>query len=109
MTEGYVMFYSVSRAAFAVVVVLALALSAAPVQAQPHQFESSAFELQDSWLDAAMSWLQSFLPGGGELSVMTMGGGKLTSTPTNGGGGGVGTMSTSCIDPNGNPCVEIIP
>lgn len=104
------MFYSMSRAAFAVVVVLALALSAVPAQAQPQEFESSAFEIQGSWLDAALSWFQSFLPGGDELSVLTMGGGKLSSTPTNGGGGGgVGTMSTSCIDPMGNPCVEIIP
>jgi hypothetical protein len=107
MKEGYVMFYSMSRAAFAVVVVLALALSAVPAQAQPHEFESSAFEIQGSWLDAALSWFQSFLPGGDEMSVMTMGGGRLSSTPTT--GGGVGTMSTSCIDPNGNPCVEIIP
>ena len=101
------MFYSVSRAAFALVLVLALAVSAVPAQAQPNNFESSAFELQDSWLDAIVSWFQSFLPGGGELSVTTMGG-RLASPPTDG-GGNVGTMSSSCIDPNGNPCVEIIP
>ena len=103
------MFYSASRAAFAFVLVLALAVSAVPAQAQPRDLDSSAFELQDSWLDVVVSWLQSFLPGGGELSVVTMGGGKLSSTPTSDGVGNVGTMSSSCIDPNGNPCVEIIP
>lgn len=108
MTEGYVMFYSVSRAALVFVVVLVLALSAVPAQAQPHEFESSAFELQDSWFDAAMSWLESFLPGGDELSVRTMGGGKPSSTTTSE-PGAVGTMSSSCIDPNGAPCVEVIP
>jgi hypothetical protein len=97
-----------SRAAFALVVVLALALSAVPVQAQPHEFESSAFELQASWMDAAINWFQSFLPRGGELSAMTMGG-RLTPPPSGGDTGGVGTMSTSCIDPMGNPCVEINP
>lgn len=104
------MFYSVSRAAsaFVLVLVLALAVSAVPAQAQPRDLDSSAFELQDSWLDAVVSWFQSFLPGGDELSTMTMGGGRLSSTPTDG-GGNVGTMSTSCIDPMGNPCIEIIP
>lgn len=100
------MFYSVSRAAFAFVLILALAVSAVPVQAQPYEFESSAFELQDSWLDAAISWFQSFLPGGDELSVAPMGGGKLSSTPTSE-PGTVGTMSSSCIDPNGKPCLEV--
>ncbi|HJX29681.1 MAG TPA: hypothetical protein VJ885_17395 [Thermoanaerobaculia bacterium] len=100
------MFYSVSRAAFAFVLVLVLAVSAVPAQAQPYEFESSAFEPQDSWLDAAISWFQSFLPGGDELSVVTMGGGKLSSTSKDG-DGNVGTMSSSCIDPMGNPCVDI--
>lgn len=104
------MFYSVSRAAsvFVLVLVLALAVSVVPAQAQPRDFDSSAFELQDSWLDAVVSWFQSFLPGGGELSTVTMGGGQFTTPPPTG-GGTVGTMSTSCIDPMGNPCVDIIP
>lgn len=101
------MFYSVSRAAFALVLVLALAVSAVPAQAQPHNFEPSVIELEGSWLDAIVSWFQSFLPGD-ELSVVTMGGGRPAPPPTDG-GGNVGTMSTSCIDPMGNPCVEIIP
>lgn len=102
------MFHSVSRAAFAFVLILALAVSAVPAQAQSHDFESSAFELQDSWLNTVVSWFQSFLPVGGELSMTTMGGG-LVPPPTSGDGGTVGTMSTSCIDPMGNPCVEVIP
>jgi hypothetical protein len=102
------MFYSVSRTASAVVLVLALAVSAVPAQAQSSDSDSSAFELQDSWLDAVVSWFQSFLPGG-ELSATTMSGGGLAAAPPSTGGGTVGTMSTSCIDPMGNPCVEVIP
>lgn len=101
------MFHSVSRAAVSFVFVLALLLSCIPAQAQIADFEAPAFELQDSLFSTALGWLQNLLFGDNEASVMTMGGRK--------GGDGyipgtyepvVGTTSSSCIDPMGNPCIE---
>ena len=97
------MFRSLSRVTVAVAFILALVLSTAPVQALPHDFGSGFATFDGSWIEAALGWLDGLLGGGDAASLQTLetGGKKDTGGL---GGGNVGTMSGSCIDPLGNPC-----
>ena len=90
------MFRSLSRITVAAVLVLALALSAVPAQAQPR--DSGSVALDASWLDAALTWLQDFLGGAPEpLRSMNMGA-KTKNDPDD------PTVKTGpCIDPMGCP------
>jgi hypothetical protein len=60
------MFRSLSRIAVAVALVFAFTLSAVPAQAQPRDFGSGS-DLDTSWLEVALGWLQGFLGGDPEL------------------------------------------
>jgi hypothetical protein len=96
---------SVSRLVVAVVFVLALVLSTAPVQALP--LDSGSRFTDSSWLDAALSWVEGLFAGGDNpepLQILATG---RTITPW--GKGNSGTLSSSCIDPYGRPtpCPEI--
>ena len=95
------MFRSLSRVTVAVAFVLALVLSTAPVQAQPHDLGTRLVNLDASWLGSALGWLQGLFDGGETLQTMTTDG--RTGTGTGAGTGEAGTMSSSCIDPYGNP------
>ena len=95
---------SISRLVVAVAFIFALVLSTVPAQAQPGDFGSGFATFDGSWLEAAISWLDGLLGGGDSDSLqMLETGGK---TGSGGGLGGVGTMSGSCLDPWGNPCVD---
>jgi hypothetical protein len=98
--EGYVMFRSLSRLVIAVAFILALVLSTVPAQAQPREIGPGSLTSDASWLEVAMGWLESLLGGGDSGSLQSLETGSHLST----GGGGVGIMSGSCIDPYGNPC-----
>lgn len=88
------MFRSLSRIAVATVLVLALALSAVPAQAQPRDFGS--IDLDASWLDAALAWFQGLLSDGPELFQPLAA--KTKSDPHD------PTIKTGpCIDPYGCP------
>lgn len=90
------MFRSLSRITVATAFVLALLLSTVPAHALPGDAGSPGLTLDTSWLESALSWLEDFLGFGSDseqLQSMTAGGRK----PTSG----------SCIDPYGNPCVDI--
>jgi hypothetical protein len=90
LLEGYVMFRSLSRITVAAALVLALALSAVPAQALPRNL--GAVDLDASWLDAALAWLQGWL-GGDPEPLHRMEAKKNNPTIKTG----------PCIDPYGCP------
>ncbi len=96
---------SISRLVVAVAFVLALVLSTVPAQAQPQDFGASFVTVDASWLEVALSWLEGLLGGGDSASLQSMETGGTSTRPTKP-GGNVGTMSGSCLDPYGNPCVD---
>ena len=101
------MFRSMSRITVALAFVLALVLSSAPVQALPGDAGSQFETLDVSWFDLALSWLDGLF-GGSDLEPQSFTTARSISLPLDPGtGGGVGTMSGSCIDPYGNPCEDI--
>ena len=90
------MFRSVSRITAAAVLVLALTLSAVPVQAQPRDPGSVA--LDAPWLNAALAWFLGFLGGDPEPLQNIKMDAKDKSDP------GDPTVKTGpCIDPYGCP------
>ena len=93
-----------SRCIVAFAFILVLVLSTVPAQAQPRDFGSDLTTLDGSWLEAALSWLDSLLGGGDtqSLQVLETTGGAGTGTGGTGlGSGNKGTMGGSCIDPYG--------
>jgi hypothetical protein len=96
------MFRSLSRVTVAVAFILALVLSTVPVQAQPHDLGARLVTSDASWLDSALGWLQGLFDGGETLQTMTAAGGR----PISAGTGEAETMSSSCIDPWGVPCLD---
>ena len=100
------MFRSLSRCTVVAAFVLALLLPTVPVQAQPHDL-GFILTSDASWLEAAAGWLRGLFGGGETEPIQTMTtGGKKGSVNLPGGEGGFETMSGTCIDPSGNPCVE---
>lgn len=96
------MFRSLSRITVVLVFVLALVLSTAPAQALPGDAGTQFETLDASWFDFALSWFDGLL-GGSDHEPRSM----TTALSLSSGGGTVGTMSGSCIDPMGNPCGDI--
>lgn len=96
----------VSRIAVAVAFILALVLSTAPARALPGDSGSQFDTLESSWFDMALSWFQGLL-GGSDLEPQSRTTALSIGTWPGEPGGGVGTMSGSCIDPYGNPCEDI--
>ncbi|SRR6266545_2220261 len=100
------MFCSLSRITVATVLVLALALSAVPAQAQPRDHGSRVSAPDASWLEAALGWVQDFL--GDDTGSQSPQG---RSIGANGGHRGLGhavPMTSSCVDPQGNPVVPCL-
>lgn len=98
-----------TRALYAAVVILALALLvAAPVQAAPSKAPRLSAKLGSNFLDAALSWLNGFLtdeaPAAPQRAARTQG--KLLVIGGPGDDGGIMRPNTgACIDPLGNPCI----
>ncbi len=99
---------SLSRVTVAFALVLALVLSSVPAQAQPRDPGSRLSSLNTSWFEAALSWFQGLLGGGGgsdSLQSMTTGTKGSRST----GLGHPVAMTGSCVDPWGKPIVPCLP
>ena len=92
------------RLSAAVLVVLSLVTLAPAAYARPLESGETVLAVDLSWFDAALSWLQSLLPGGerplGRLNV-AVSQSKSTSDPTL--SYTVTPMTGSCIDPQGSP------
>jgi hypothetical protein len=100
------MFRSLTCSTVAFVLVFALVLSVTPAQAQPRDL-GARFETFDvSWVNAAMTWLQSVLGVNTQApaQVKATGGkkGHLKNPKLS------GPTTSSCIDPYGNPIVPCI-
>ncbi len=96
------------RLSAAVVVILSLVALAPAAHARPFASGETALTGDLSWFDAALSWLQSLLPGGertlGRLTGTVSQAGKKVTDPPGGGLIIVVVPNTgSCIDPQGNP------
>ncbi|HKH46272.1 MAG TPA: hypothetical protein VKM72_16550 [Thermoanaerobaculia bacterium] len=100
------MFRSFTCTTVAVALVLALVLSTVPAQAQPRDLGSRVDALDASWLNAALSWMQSVLGVGNTEPVQskaTAGKKGHLKNPKSS-----GPTTSSCIDPFGNPVVPCI-
>ncbi len=87
---------SLSCRTIAAAFVLALVLFTVPAQAQPRDLGSSLRTLDASWIDAALSWLGDLLGGGESEPLQSTATSTLTLPP------GYGSLSGSCIDPQGH-------
>jgi len=100
------MFRSLSCSTVAVALVLALVLSTVPAQAQPSDLGSRFNTVDASWVNAALSWLQSVLgvshsePAQSKATAGKKG--HLKNPKLS------GPTTSSCIDPMGNPVVPCI-
>lgn len=97
---------SMSRSLAAAAVVLALTVLSVPAaHARPLDRETPAPRV-DTWFEAALSWIGSFLPSGltgtdrDGVQMATLSG---TDTGTGTTTGGAHPMTGSCIDPQGSP------
>ena len=91
------------RIAAAVVLSLSL-LAASPAQAAPLGGVQWVSKMPACWMDAALSWLSSLLPGNSQTPAQ-----RTTEKiyPLNPGGDPLEDpqFTGSCIDPQGNPCI----
>ena len=93
---------SMSRSLTAAAVVLTLSVLAVPAaHARPLDGETPALHA-DTWIEAALAWLGSFLPAG--LAGADRNGAQLATLSSSGTGtisGSVTPLTGSCIDPQG--------
>jgi hypothetical protein len=97
------MFRSMSRTAIVAVVALTLVLLSVPAaHARPIERSGPSIEAGSGWIDAALSWLSSLLPGSQPASSD-----RPSSNVTAADGIPIGglyrPMVGSCIDPEGRP------
>jgi hypothetical protein len=98
------MFRSMPRLAVAAAVVFALTVFTVPAQAQPLGIGTSALDLSDSWLGAALAWLHSLLAGDAGAGqpmqrAVDAASGSTDTTPS--AGSSAQPMTGACIDPQG--------
>jgi hypothetical protein len=93
------MFRTMSRVVVVAVVLFSLAILCAPVaQARPLDGQPSV-RAEQSWLDAALAWMNSLLNGSNAQLQSATAASDLLPPPTT----LLQPMSGSCIDPEGRP------